>query len=652
MELPAAIFLCCLLLAPVVWSREFIFDPGCKCFLMDGEPFQYVSGSLHYFRVPPEYWQDRMAKMREMGLTVLETYVEWSSHEPEPGEVSFDAYGLDLFRFLSLAQEQDLLVILRPGPYICAERDFGGLPYWLLALHSNMTLRTKDPMYLQYVDRWFDILLPRIRPFLYENGGPIITVQVENEYGQIPACDFAYLTHLRDLFRKYLGESVPLFLTNIPHSNILRCDNIDNTLLTLDFGSGTNVTEAFSLVRSIKENTPLVVTEFYPGWLDHWAEPHANISTVKIAQTLEWILKTSASVSLYMVHGGTNFGFSSGANLPYKPQPTSYDYTAPISEAGDLTPRYFYLRHIIESYIHLSTRPLSKAVASPKLGLGPISLHPAASLFEWPQVLQVPASVYSKTPRSFESLRLAHGFCLYSTVVGFRSNDPAVLSIPGLADRAHVFVDRRPVGILSRGTNTFSMPLPSVLPGQTLQLLVENQGRINSAGNLTDFKKIGRDFVVMRGRIQMLNFGCVQGLGSSVTLDGRLLKGWDMQPLPMNQTTLQGETVPTQGLPTIFTGDFDLPDNVSPADTFLDTRGGWGKGVAYINDHALGRYWPLVGPQLTLYVPGVWLKQRGNRLLLVELERTPDGCWNNQGPCSMSLIKTPILDGPTPGSST
>ncbi|CAI9584524.1 unnamed protein product [Staurois parvus] len=275
------------------------------CFLKDGKCFRYISGSIHYFRVPPVYWKDRLLKMYMTGLNAVQVYVPWNFHEPQPGMFNFEGER-DLERFLNLTVELGLLVILRPGPYICAEWDMGGLPAWLL-YKKDIALRTSDPDYLKAVDSWLSVLLPKIQPRLYSNGGNIISVQVENEYGSFHACDYSYLRHLLTIFRLYLGDDVVLFTTD-GNSNIeLRCGTLQGLLATVDFGPGDNATNAFELLRRVQPQGPLVNSEYYTGWLDYWGEKHASSSAEQVSRGLQNILEAGASVNMYMFEGGTNF---------------------------------------------------------------------------------------------------------------------------------------------------------------------------------------------------------------------------------------------------------------------------------------------------------------------------------------------------------
>lgn len=276
-------------------NGTFTVDYKNNQFLKNGQPFRYVSGSIHYFRVPQPYWQDRLHKMRLGGLNAIQTYVEWSSHEPSPGHYDFEGQN-NLVEFINLAQKEDLLVILRVGPYICAERDMGGFPYWLLRT-PNIKLRTSDPTYLTPVDRWLEILLPKIRPLLYENGGPIIMVQIENEYGSY-GCDLNYTSHLRDKFREMLGHQVVLFTTDGNGDGYLRCGRIPDVLTTIDFGSGTNVTEAKATLYRHQEFGPFVNSEYYSGWLDYWQSPFVQVAVNPFIQTLQQLLDHNASVNM------------------------------------------------------------------------------------------------------------------------------------------------------------------------------------------------------------------------------------------------------------------------------------------------------------------------------------------------------------------
>ncbi|KAG8231348.1 hypothetical protein J437_LFUL012258 [Ladona fulva] len=642
-------------------GREFRIDYEGDQFLKDGLPFRYVSGSLHYFRVPATYWRDRLQKLRAAGLNAVSTYVDWSKHEPQPDEYNFTD-DLDIARFIQIAQEEDLYVILRPGPYICAERDMGGFPPWLLVKNPNMKLRTRDSSYRRFVSKWFSVLLPLIKPYLYGNGGPVIMVQVENEYGSFPACDFDYTSWLRDEYKQYVGNAAVLFTTDGNADGYLKCGKIADVYATVDFGSGGDIASSFRALRNHEPRGPLVNSEFYPGWLDHWESPHSLVSAQKVADSLDRLLAHNASVNFYVFFGGTNFGFSSGAEYGsyYNPQPTSYDYDAPLNEAGDTTEKYFAIKNVIANYLPPPHTPPPSPLPAPKTEYGPILIQRVGSLFEALEKISEagPNShrgsagvVSSEYPLSFEQLSQSYGFVLYETRINKILTDPTLLSIPDLRDRAHVFIDWDPVGILSRTRKIFSLPIHGLI-GQKIRILVENQGRINYGTKINEHK----------------------GIVSNVTLGGKIVKGWTMYRLPFNDTSLLDKYVDetitlSQGqpreacindagfkIPSLYMGFFTLPQDTTPLtphDSYLSLQG-WHKasiceGVAFLNGHNLGRYWTVAGPQLTLYVPGVYMlpPPASNRLVLFELEKAP--CSSVESSCYVNLVSQPIINGPTPG---
>ncbi|XP_041931406.1 beta-galactosidase-1-like protein isoform X3 [Alosa sapidissima] len=328
-------------------SRTFSIDYKNNCFIKDGKPFQYVSGSIHYSRIPRYYWKDRLLKMYMAGLNAIQVYVPWNFHEPVQGVYNFEG-GRDLEHFLGLANETGLLVILRPGPYICAEWEMGGLPAWLLE-KPNIMLRTADTDYLQAVSSWFAMLLPRMERWLYSQGGNIISVQVENEYGSYFACDYNYLRHLRTLVQNFLGEDTVLFTTDGNTDREMVCGTLQGLYATIDFGTDTNISTAFDRQRRFEPRGPLVNSEFYTGWLDHWGDRHASVDAQKVSKMLGEMLAMGANVNMYMFEGGTNFGYWNGADHDsrYRSVVTSYDYNAPLNEAGDPTEKLLVIRDVI-----------------------------------------------------------------------------------------------------------------------------------------------------------------------------------------------------------------------------------------------------------------------------------------------------------------
>ncbi|XP_077790162.1 beta-galactosidase-1-like protein isoform X3 [Podarcis muralis] len=443
-------------------DRSFRIDYVNNCFLKDGARFRYISGSIHYFRVPPAYWKDRLLKMYMSGLNAVQIYVPWNYHESQPGVYNFSG-DRDLEKFLNLVAELDLLVILRPGPYICAEWEMGGLPSWLLT-KPDIALRTTDSDYLQAVDRWLGVLLPKIKPHLYHNGGNIISVQVENEYGSYYACDYNYMRHLLGVFRASLGEEVVLFTTDGTSVSELKCGSLQGLYATVDFGPEENVTEAFMLQRLYEPKGPLVNSEFYTGWLDYWGEAHSTKSAKKVANSLQKILEMGANVNMYMFQGGTNFGYWSGADYKdgYKPITTSYDYDAPLSEAGDPTDKLYIIRSVISKFQELPAGPMPPP--TPKFAYGYVSVPQRVALLDVLAILSPSLPLYSSYPITFEALKQAHGFMLYRTLLPQEIVESALLSASGngVHDLAYVLLNgvRWRVGTFLVGREDYYLGVP------------------------------------------------------------------------------------------------------------------------------------------------------------------------------------------------
>ncbi|XP_017762867.1 PREDICTED: beta-galactosidase [Eufriesea mexicana] len=588
-------------------------------FLLDGQPFRYVSGSFHYFRCPRQYWRNRLRKIRAAGLNAVSTYVEWSLHQPtvDTWDWSGDA---DLVQFLKIAQEEGLFVLLRPGPYICAERDFGGFPYWLLTRVPDINLRTTDKRYMLYVETYLTEVFKKVSPYLRGNGGPIIMVQVENEYGSY-SCDVEYMTQLRDIMKKHVGTKALLYTTDGSIENMIRCGSVPGVYATVDFGTNTNVTKNFEIMRKYQPRGPLVNSEFYPGWLTHWQEPFQRVKAVAVAETLNEMLSLGASVNMYMFYGGTNFGYTAGANggeNTYSPQLTSYDYDAPLTEAGDPTPKYFDIRNVVSKYLQLPN--MTVPTVSPKGNYGPVVLSPILKLLEETgRQLFGTAVVQTSDPLTFEALGLPHWLVLYETNVEPKQqypSDPAILHAM-VRDRGLVYVDDYLIGTLSRINNIYDLVVEQPYE-QKLGILVENQGRLNYGFGLHDFKGLSNV------SLNNIPFGLWRMTG--FRLDS-------VKPLFYVESNVSASGTLYDG-PVILRGGFTISDQ--PMDTYLNTAG-WGKGVAFVNGRNLGRYWPLVGPQITLYVPAAFLRTGDNELVLIELEYVPNSK-------RMRLQNEPILN--------
>ncbi|ULL15391.1 beta-galactosidase [Paenibacillus sp. H1-7] len=555
-------------------------------FRLNGEPIRIVSGAIHYFRVVPEYWKDRLLKLKACGFNTVETYVAWNIHEPAEGQFCFEGIA-DIERFVQLAGELGLHVIVRPSPYICAEWEFGGLPAWLLG-YTDMRLRCIDPLYLSKVDAYYDALLPKLKPLLCTNGGPIIAVQIENEYGSY-GNDSAYLDYLRQgLVNR--GIDCLLFTSDGPTDQMLQGGTLPGVLATVNFGS--RPAESFAKFKEYRPDEPLMCMEYWNGWFDHWMEEHHTRDAADVAAVLDDMLAADASVNFYMFHGGTNFGFYNGANhiKTYEPTITSYDYDAPLTEWGDITLKYEAVKQVLSRYVNIEETPLPEPI--PRKRYGEVRLTRRAGLFE--QLDSVSAPISRVNPEPMEKVGQNYGFIVYKTrVSGPRRGQE--LHLQEVHDRAQVFLNGNYIGAVERWN---PQPLHVDIPaeGADLTILVENMGRINYGPLLKDYK----------------------GITEGVRLDNQFLFGWEIYPLPLEGALQlqyeETEARPDKDEPAFYQGTFEASET---ADTFMRLDG-WKKGVVFINGFNLGRYWER-GPQKALYVPGPLLKKGTNEIVVFEL---------------------------------
>ncbi|CAI8042891.1 Beta-galactosidase [Geodia barretti] len=580
---------------------------------------------MHYARVPSAYWRDRLQKMKDCGLNTVQTYVPWNFHEPRPGVFDFSG-DRNLSYFLQTAQDVGLLVIVRAGPYICAEWDMGGLPAWLLT-HKDIALRSSDTVYLDYVDKWMTQLLPIVKSHLYSNNGPVITVQVENEYGSYYACDKKYMEHLYVLFRYLLGDDVVLFTTDGDSDGYLKCGTLTPYLYaTVDFGVTVDPAANFKSQRDYEPKGPLVNSEFYTGWLDHWGQPHQTKSSKAVADSLYLILKLNASVNMYMFEGWDQLCVLELVQMlgsTYQPQPTSYDYNAPLTEAGDPWEKYTLVSQVISSYT--GTVPYTPLV-EPKGAYGKVYMTAAVGLFDSPQL--VANQVSSDTPVSMEMLGQSFGFMIYSTKLPseLTGRSSSSMTISGLKDRASVYIDGVLKGTGMRGDpvkSDVSLTIDIPSGAVDLDIVVENMGRINYGSLLNDSK----------------------GILGSVGIDGQALTQWVSKAVPLDNSTLipfqqLNETVRMPNSTVFYRGTFRFDGQAYS--TYLNVSG-WSKGVAFVNGYSLGRYWPVKGPQKTLYVPGAFLRSNTelNELILFEIDHSP--CIPPYNNCFVSLVDTPDI---------
>ncbi|KAF9616972.1 hypothetical protein IFM89_033042 [Coptis chinensis] len=606
-------------------------------FWKDGQPLQIIGGDLHYFRIVPEYWEDRLLRAKALGLNTIQTYVPWNLHEPKPGEWMFEGIA-DLESFLKMCHKLGFLVMLRPGPYICAEWDFGGFPAWMLSIEPALRLRSSDPAFLQLVDRWWGMLLPKIASLLYSNEGPIIMVQIENEFGSF-SDDKRYLHHLVAIARKHLGENVILYTTDGGSRDTLEKGTISgaNVFTAVDFTTGDDPWPIFKLQQEFNPpgRSPPLSSEFYTGWLTHWGEKIAETDAAFTANALKSILSRNGSAVLYMAHGGTNFGFYGGANTgaydsDYKADLTSYDYDAPIKESGDVdSAKFKALRRVIQQYTAVPLPPVPSN--NEKRVYGQIKVQKVASLFDVLDAVCDPSDVIeSVNPLPMESIGQMFGLLLYVSEYPPKRNG-SILSIPKVHDRAQVFVScasgndgKTPgyVGTIERWSNLpLGVPRIECVSNIRLFVLVENMGRVNYGSHIYDRK----------------------GILSDVKLDGSILHGWKMFPISshnLNKLTkvnpilqvadsvaaksyrhkkLKNHSTINSTTPAIYEGRFMIDTINQVKDTFLSFNG-WGKGIAFVNGFNLGRFWPLRGPQCNLYVPAPVLRHGDNVVVILELE--------------------------------
>lgn len=563
-------------------------------FLYDNKPIQIHSGEMHYARIPKEYWRHRLKMIKAMGLNTVATYVFWNYHNTAPGVWDFETGNHNLAEYIRTAQEEGLFVILRPGPYACAEWEFGGYPWWLQN-NKDLVIRANNKPFLDSCKVYINKLAAQVKNLQVSNGGPIILVQVENEFGSyvdqrkdIPLEEHQkYYTAIKQMLEG-AGLEGPFFTSD--GAWLFQGGAIKGVLPTAN-GEG-NVDNLKKAVNAYHDGKgPYMVAEYYPGWLDHWAEPFNRIGAEAVAAQIEKYLQNNVHFNFYMVHGGTNFGFTSGANYNdehhIQPDITSYDYDAPISEPGWATPKYNAVRALMKKYVTYSVPEVPEKI--PVIKLPDIALTETTDFFEWKKKIK---PVIGDTPLTFEALGQGHGYVLYSK--RFTQPVQGKLKVEGLRDYALVYVNGKKVGELNRVFNTYELDVTIPFNGR-LDLLVENMGRINYGAAIADNKK---------------------GIISPVSInDFEITGGWEMYKIPMDQQPglAKAAAKNIEGNPAFYTAAFDV---TKPGDTFLDMHT-WGKGIVFINGHNLGRYWNK-GPQQTLYVPGCWLKQGKNQVVIFE----------------------------------
>jgi beta-galactosidase len=570
-------------------KSKHTFALGTTEFLLDGNPFQIISGEMHPARIPAEYWRNRIQMAKAMGCNTISVYIFWNFHESAEGVFDFTTDNHNLAEFFNIVQEEGLWLIVRPGPYVCAEWELGGIPPYLLRI-PDIKLRCMDPRYMAAAERYMSKLAEVVKPYLITNGGPVLMLQIENEYGSF-GNDRNYLSRLKEVWIEN-GIDVPFFTGDGPTTYMLEAGTLPGCAVGLDSGSRP---EHFELAAKINPGVPVFSSETYPGWLTHWGEKWARPDTAELLKEVKFLMDNKKSFNLYVIHGGTNFGFTAGANSGgkgYEPDVTSYDYDAPINEQGQPTAKYMALRKLIGSYLPKGKKlpPVPEAV--PSYEIPSIGLSPFTPLWD-----NLPEPVNSVQPGPFEAYDQDYGLILYKTeLIGHKKGK---LTVTDLHDYATVFLNGKYIGYLDRreGINTIDIPESNV-QRPVLEILVEGMGRINFAQHLIDRK----------------------GITERVTLNGMTLMNWKVYNIPLDDKFIydlrsSNRNPGKEGI--FFKGSFFL---TAPGDTYLDMSN-FKKGTAWINGHNIGRYWN-IGPQKRLYCPASFMRKGTNEMIVIDLHQT------------------------------
>uniref|UniRef100_A0A914X6G0 Beta-galactosidase n=1 Tax=Plectus sambesii TaxID=2011161 RepID=A0A914X6G0_9BILA len=594
-------------------------------FLKDDKPYRYIAGSIQYFRVPQKYWHDRLIKAKIMGCNAVQTYISWFQHEPFKRKYDFTGTK-DFVKFIRIAQSLDLDVILRLGPYIDGLQDMGGLPAWLLKSKS-IELRQWNAVFLAELQVWYMKILPLIKPLLHPNGGPVIMVQIENEYGSYPACDHAYVQWLKNTISFFLGDGIVYFTVDGPSKHLLECGSHNGTYATVDFGPGNSAKEQFAVQRMFSPHGPLVNTEFYLGWHTMWGDLFQTGPIEPILATMSEMYSLNASFSIYVVHGGTNFGFTSGSEQTgtgdLKSTTTSYDWDAPIREDGELRPKFFQIKREIERLTGTKSR-IKLPSPIKRFAYGSIPMRYMGSIFDHLNNLTIGRPLHFEFPPYAEEIDHYYGYILYEAAL---DSGKGTLNVTNaINDRGYFFVNREEnIGITQRTTFVGHEQLITINMESTkavkLSILVDNHGRISYSERLKDCK----------------------GIVKNITFNNQIIRKWTVYRLDFEKLIkeMSAELLSTRQfatssgkLPELYAGRFEANEL---GDTWLDTTD-WGKGNLFVNNgFNLGRYWPTKGPQMTLYHP--YARRGNNTVVAFELEK-PGNCF--AGTCFMQSVLNPI----------
>lgn len=574
------------------------FEIGKGAFMLNGEPFVIKAAELHYPRIPKPYWDQRIKMCKALGMNAVCLYVFWNAHEPQPDTFDFTGQN-DLAEFVRLCKENDMYVILRPGPYVCAEWEMGGLPWWLLK-KKDIKLRESDPYFLERVDKFQKAVADQVADQTIANGGPILMVQVENEYGSY-GIDKKYVSQIRDMLRKNFGDVI-LFQCDWA-SNFLN-NGLDDLVWTMNFGTGANIDQQFAKLKEVRPDSPLMCSEFWSGWFDKWGANHETRPAADMIAGIDEMLSKGISFSLYMTHGGTNWGHWAGANSPgFAPDVTSYDYDAPISESGQTTPKYWELRKTLAKYMDGKKQSKVPSLIKP-IAIKEFEFTEVAPLFS-----NLPEGKNDEKIRTMEEYDQGFGSIVYRTTLPELKNG-GLLTVTDPHDFAQIFVDGKYIGKLDRRNGEKELVLPSCKKDAQLDILVEAMGRINFGRAIKDFKGI-TDKVTITEDHNGYKFVCDLNNWTVFNLEDKLEFYDSMEYFPIGAFT-PGED---GRLPIgVYRGSFNVN---KPGDTFLNFET-WGKGLVYVNGHPMGRIWE-IGPQQTLYMPGCWLKKGENEIMVFDI---------------------------------
>ena len=565
------------------------FRLGDNQFWLDDKPFQIISGEIHPSRIPAEYWKQRIQMIKAMGCNTVACYIMWNYHESEPGVFDFQTGNKNLEKFIQTVQDEGMFLLFRPGPYVCGEWDFGGLPPYLLSI-PDIKIRCMDTRYTAAVERYVDKIAPIIKKYEITNGGPIIMVQVENEYGSY-GNDRIYMKWMHDLWRD-TGIEVPFYTADGATPYMLEAGTLPGVAIGLDPAASK---AEFDEALKVHPDACVFCSELYPGWLTHWREEWQHPSIEKITTDVKWLLDNGKSFNYYVIHGGTNFGFWAGANSPqpgtYQPDVTSYDYDAPINEMGQATPKYMALRELTQKYSKKKLAPIPDPI--------PTITFPATETKRYTSIWDnLPAAKQIVQPVPMEMMKQYEGMILYRTkLIGHKSGK---LRVDEVHDYATVFLNGRYIGSIDRtlGQHTIDLPVSNV-ENPVLDILVESMGRINFAAQMIDRK----------------------GITDRVTLNGMTLMNWEAFNIPMSSEYVSNLKESDTVRPGMF---FKTTLQLDKAgDCYIDLKD-FTKGLVYVNGHNLGRFWN-VGPQYRLYCPGVWLKEGTNEIIIFDMHQTEPG---------------------------